>query len=84
MHCGCVIWKSPRDLLVIGRVENEHAITASNLFKYCEPAHGLVLFKRHEPLAFTAPELHSALHAASEWLRQAWDQSLRVRCTATW
>ncbi|KAK9837468.1 hypothetical protein WJX81_004534 [Elliptochloris bilobata] len=54
-----------------GRVENEHALTASNLFKYCQPAHGLVLFRRHDPLAFSAPELAGALAAASEWLRQA-------------
>ena len=50
-------------------MENEHAVTASNLFKYCQPAHGLVLFRRHDPLAFTAPELRGALAAAAEWLR---------------
>ncbi len=27
-------------------------MTGSNLFKYGEPAHGLVLFKHHDPLAF--------------------------------
>jgi hypothetical protein len=55
--------------LALCRVENEHAVTASNLFKYCAPAHGLVLFRRHDPLAFTAPELRGALAAAAEWLR---------------
>ena len=44
-------------------------MTASNLFKYCQPAHGLVLFRRHDPLAFTAPELRGALAAAAAWLR---------------
>ena len=44
-------------------------MSASNLFKYCQPAHGLVLFRRHDPLAFTAPELRGALAAAAEWLR---------------
>lgn len=36
-----------------GRMEARHAVTGSNLFKYGEPYHGLVLFKHHDPLEFT-------------------------------
>lgn len=38
---------------MFGRVENERAVTASNLFKVCQPGHAVVIFKRvHDPLAF--------------------------------
>ena len=42
-----------------GRFENEHAISASNLFKI-SGVHGLVLFKHHNPLRFTQPQLGGA------------------------
>ena len=36
-----------------GRFETDLVVTASNLFKYCQPCHGLVIFKHHDPLYFT-------------------------------
>ena len=54
-----------------GRVELEHAVTASNLFKYCEPCHGLVLFKHHHPLRFGLPQLADLLLAAEGWFERA-------------
>lgn len=35
---------------VFGRVERPTCMTASNLFKYCAPYHGLVVFKARDPL----------------------------------
>lgn len=42
-------------------------MSASNLFKYCAPAHGLLLFKHHDPLAFTAADVQQLLLAGSRW-----------------
>ena len=46
-------------------------MTASNLFKYCQPCHGLVLFKHHQPLEFSLPQLADVLLCARSWLRAA-------------
>lgn len=51
------------------RVETLHTVTASNLFKYCEPCHGLVLFKHHHPLHFSRQQVSELLNTASEWFR---------------
>lgn len=53
------------------RVERQHAVTASNLFKYCQPCHGLVLFKHHDPLRFALPQLADLLLAAQGWFDRA-------------
>lgn len=42
-------------------------MTASNLFKYCQPAHGLVLFKHHQPLEFNLEQLSDLLQTAQGW-----------------
>ena len=42
-------------------------MTASNLFKYCQPCHGLVLFKHHQPLEFSLPQLADLLLCARSW-----------------
>lgn len=39
------------------RAENASSVTASNLFKYAFPCHGLVIFKHHNPLEFTASQV---------------------------
>lgn len=41
-------------------MENEHAVTASNLFKI-SGFHGVLLFKHHDPLAFSEAQLLSLL-----------------------
>jgi hypothetical protein len=43
-------------------------VTASNLFKYCEPAQGVVLFRHHDPLAFNAEQLADLVAASHEWM----------------
>ena len=54
-------------------------MTASNLFKYCQPCHGLVLFKHHQPLDFTQAQLSDLLLCAQGWFRAAcaWQPSAR-------
>jgi ATP adenylyltransferase/5',5'''-P-1,P-4-tetraphosphate phosphorylase II len=54
-------------------------VTASNLFKYCQPCHGLVLLKRHHPLRFTLPELADLLLAAEGWFGRAAAEHPRAR-----
>ena len=46
-------------------------VSASNLFKYCAPAHGLLLFKHHDPHAFTAANVQELLLAGSRWFEAA-------------
>ncbi|KAG2422558.1 hypothetical protein HXX76_015938 [Chlamydomonas incerta] len=54
-----------------GRVERPHAVTGSNLFKYGEPAHGLVLFKHHDPLAFNRDQLYDFMAVSDGWFAAA-------------
>ena len=53
------------------RIERAHAVTASNLFKYCQPCHGLVLFKHHDPLSFHQQQLSDLLSCAQGWIYAA-------------
>ena len=48
-----------------------NVVSASNLFKYCAAAHGLLLFKHHDPLAFTAADVLQLLLAGSRWFDAA-------------
>jgi hypothetical protein len=50
-----------------GRIELPGAVTASNLFKYASPGHGLALFKHHDPLSFEQPQLSDLLDASWLW-----------------
>ena len=52
-----------------GRVENEHCVTASNLFKITRH-HGLVLFKHHNPLECSRAQMGSLLDASQRWVHQ--------------
>ncbi|PNH05460.1 hypothetical protein TSOC_008285, partial [Tetrabaena socialis] len=54
-----------------GRHEGPHAVSASNLFKYGQPAHGLILFKHHDPLAFSLQQLADFLAVSDRWLAAA-------------
>uniref|UniRef100_A0A383VL33 Galactose-1-phosphate uridyl transferase N-terminal domain-containing protein n=1 Tax=Tetradesmus obliquus TaxID=3088 RepID=A0A383VL33_TETOB len=52
-----------------GRIELPHAVTGSNLFKYAEPSHGVVLFKHHQPLQFSQEQLSDLLDASWLWFQ---------------
>ncbi|KAL6761847.1 hypothetical protein V8C86DRAFT_3131322 [Haematococcus lacustris] len=54
-----------------GRHDRPHAVTASNLFKYGEPFHGLALFKHHDPLAFSHQQLADLLAVSQSWFLSA-------------
>ncbi|GFR50092.1 hypothetical protein Agub_g12237 [Astrephomene gubernaculifera] len=54
-----------------GRLERPHAVSGSNLFKYGAPAHGLVLFKHHDPLTFSSHQLADFLGVAEDWFAAA-------------
>ena len=69
-ECDFCLWRDYTAADGFGRVENEHAVTASNLFKITGH-HGLVLFKHHAPLEFTAPQLGGLLSAAQGWVHAA-------------
>ena len=49
-----------------GRIETEHAVSASNLFKV-HGLHGLILFKHHDPLEFTHVQLAELLDVSHTW-----------------
>jgi hypothetical protein len=68
--CDFCSWRELTAADAFGRCENEHAVTASNLFKFTAH-HGLVLFKHHEPLAFSEPQLGGLLSAAQGWAHAA-------------
>ncbi|KAK9905646.1 hypothetical protein WJX75_003820 [Coccomyxa subellipsoidea] len=69
--CDFCQWRTLTALDVFGRIERTHAISASNLFKYCQPFHGLVLFRHHDPLKFSLPQLSDLLQVAEEWFERA-------------
>lgn len=54
-----------------GRVKGKHCITASNVAKY-DGLHGLVIFKRHNPLEFTEKELQDYFKTALKWFDKAY------------
>jgi hypothetical protein len=43
-------WKALTAEDSFGRFETDDVVSASNLFKYCQPCHGVVLMKHHDPL----------------------------------
>jgi hypothetical protein len=61
-----------------GRIELQHAVTGSNLFKYAEPSHGVVLFKHHDPLAFNYSQLSDLLTASWLWYQKSYQLQLGV------
>lgn len=55
---------TPED--VFGRIEGEYTITASNIAKY-DGYHGVVIFREHDPLAFTEASVQDAIDVAVRW-----------------
>lgn len=43
----------------------------SNLFKYAEPGHGIVLFRHHDPLTFDFDQLSDLVNASWLWFLQS-------------
>ncbi len=58
---------------VFGRVEGEHSLTASNIAKY-DGFHGVVIFREHDPLAFTGDVVRDAVDVSRQWLQRCHEQ----------
>mmetsp|Transcript_40099 Transcript_40099/g.71979 ORF Transcript_40099/g.71979 Transcript_40099/m.71979 type:complete len:394 (-) Transcript_40099:103-1284(-) len=54
-----------------GRVDTPTCVSASNLFKYCAPFHGLVVFKEHDPLKINLNGVVDLMRCSAEWFRRA-------------
>ena len=68
--CDFCSWREFTAADTFGRVENAHAVSASNLFKISKH-HGMVLFKHHDPLAFSEEQLAGLLEASQGWVHAA-------------
>ncbi len=53
-----------------GRVEGEHALSASNVAKY-DGLHGVVIFEEHNPLGWFEESVVDAFRTAQRWLQEA-------------
>jgi len=71
LKCDFCKWKEFTAEDTWGRIELRHAVTASNLFKYGEPFHGLVLFKHHDPVRFSLDQLADFFHASELWFKNS-------------
>jgi hypothetical protein len=56
-----------------GRVEGQFSLTASNIAKY-DGFHGVVIFKDHDPLAFTRETVIDAINVSREWFNRCWQE----------
>jgi hypothetical protein len=58
---------------VFGRIEGKHSLTASNIAKY-DGFHGVVIFREHDPLAFTGEVVEDAVNVSREWIQKCYEQ----------
>src|SRR5215210_2913263 len=63
---------------VFGRVEGEHATTASNVAKY-DGFHGVVVFDDHNPLHLTPEKVSDYVSVGLEWCRKALEADPEAR-----
>lgn len=59
---------TPEDMF--GRIKGKHCVTASNVAKY-DGMHGLVVFKKHNPLDFNQEDLYDYFDTALKWFEKA-------------
>ncbi|MBN2052814.1 hypothetical protein JW756_04895 [Candidatus Woesearchaeota archaeon] len=60
---------TPKD--IFGRIKGKHCISASNVAKY-DALHGLIVFKKHNPLDFSEKELQDYFKTALKWFDKAY------------
>ncbi|XP_065197230.1 uncharacterized protein LOC135828736 [Sycon ciliatum] len=53
-----------------GRLESNHAVAVSNVFKY-EAFHGLIILKKHDPLSFNEVEFMDMMSLLLRWFKTA-------------
>jgi galactose-1-phosphate uridylyltransferase len=63
---------------VFGRVEGEHAVTASNVAKY-DGFHGVIVFDDHNPLHLTPEKVAGYVSVGLEWCRKALETDPEAR-----
>src|ERR671917_444892 len=63
---------------VFGRVEGDHAITASNVAKY-DGFHGVIVFDDHNPLHLTPEKVSDYISVGLEWGRKALEADPEAR-----
>jgi len=78
-------WRTLTAQDVFGRIEGDHCVTASNLFKYVAPYQGLVFLKhKHEALDFSLEELMDYLNVSARWFgackEEYMDNKYHSRC----
>ena len=66
-----------------GRIESEHAVSASNLFKYVAPYQGVILFKHHDPFEFNLEQLSDLLTVANTWFTTCRNVEMNTNSTAS-
>eukprot|EP00892_Ulva_mutabilis_P006401 jgi/Ulvmu1/4132/UM019_0111.1 len=71
IECDFCQWHDLTAADTFGRFQTDHAVTASNLFKYCQPCHGVVLFKHHDPLHFEEHHVRDLLLVSHQWFAAA-------------
>ena len=60
-----------------GRVKGRHCVTASNVAKY-DGLHGLVIFKKHNPLDFNEKEIQDYFKTAVKWYAKAYKSNKKA------
>jgi hypothetical protein len=58
---------------VFGRIEGKYSLTASNIAKY-DGFHGVVIFREHDPLAFTGEVVEDAVDVSRQWIQRCYEQ----------
>jgi hypothetical protein len=58
---------------VFGRIEGKYSLTASNIAKY-DGFHGVVIFREHDPLAFTGEVVEDAIDVSRQWIQRCYEQ----------
>lgn len=56
-----------------GRIEGKHSLTASNIAKY-DGFHGVIIFREHDPLAFTGEVVSDAIDVSRQWIQKCHEQ----------
>lgn len=56
-----------------GRIEGKYSLTASNIAKY-DGFHGVVIFREHDPLAFTGEVVADAIDVSRQWISKCHEE----------
>ena len=60
-----------------GRIKGKYCVSASNVAKY-DGMHGLIIFKKHNPLDFTEKEVQDYFKTALKWFAKAYKSNKKA------